>query len=239
MKTVVISQPTYLPWLGYFRLMKEADTYVFLDNVQFARRSWQCRNRIKSPTKWIWLTIPTFHKGLSLIKDVEIDNSKPWARQHRKALQLCYGKAPYFAVHFPFFKSVYKKTWQTLVDLNIKIIEYLASQLQLSPVYIRSSQLNIEGKRTDLLLDICRTLNADRYVSSIGAEEYMMEDDAIPLFRDEGITVDFLEYKHPKYPQLFGAFVPGLSTVDCLFNCGPDSSKIISNQKLTRIYSYD
>ena len=238
MKTVVISQPTYLPWLGYFRLMKEADTFVFLDNVQFVRRSWQCRNRIKAPTNWIWLTIPTCHKGVSLIKDIEIDNTKPWARKHQKALPVCYGKAPYFEAHFPFFKSVYEKTWKTLSDLNISIIKYLASQLGLSPVYVRSSQLNVEGKRTELLLNICKTLNADRYVSSIGAAGYMMEDDAIPLFRKRGIYVNFLEYKHPTYPQLFGDFIPNLSYVDCLFNSGPESPRIVFNKKLTKFHSY-
>lgn len=207
--------------------MKEADAYVFLDDVQFVRRSWQCRNRIKSPAEWIWLTVPTYHKGFCPIKEVEIDNTKPWARQHRNALQTCYGKAPFFEVHFPFFESVYEKKWVMLADLNIYIIKYLASQLGLSPVFVRSSQLNVEGKRTQLLLNICKILNADRYLSSIGAEEYMMEDGAEDLFRNEGIAVEFLEYKHPIYPQLFGDFIPNLSFVDCLFNCGPDSSRIV------------
>ena len=125
-----------------------------------------------------------------------------------------------------------------LVDLNIELIKYLASKLGLSPVFARSSQLNVTGKRTELLLNICKTLKADRYVSSVGAEGYMMEDDAVPLFRSEGISVDFLEYTHPKYPQLFESFIPNLSSAGCLFNCGPDSSRIIFDEKLTKFYSY-
>src|SRR3990170_7183446 len=227
MKTVVISQPTYLPWLGYFYIMNEADTYVFLDDVQFERRSWQFRNRIKSPTKWIWLTVPTHHKGLCQIKDVEIDNTKPWTRKHWNALKACYGKAPFFELYSPFFQSVYETEWIMLADLNIHIITYLASQIGLRPAFVRSSQLDVGGKRTELLLNICKILNADRYVSSIGAKEYMIEDDFENLFKNEGITVEFLEYKHPIYSQLFGDFIPNLSFVDCLFNCGPDLPKIV------------
>lgn len=207
--------------------MKEADVYVFLDHVQFKRRSWQCRNRIKAPGKWIWLTVPTRHKGLCSIKDVEIDNSKPWARRHWRALKTCYGKAPYFDVYSSFFKSVYGKKWMMLADLNIHIIKYLASQLGLSSGFMRSSQLNVETKRTQMLLDICKILKADRYVSSVGAEGYMMEDVAGKLFRNEGIAAELLEYKHSIYPQMFGEFIPNLSLLDCLFNCGPDSPKIV------------
>ena len=114
-----------------------------------------------------------------------------------------------------------------LADLNIHIIKYLASQLGLSSGFMRSSQLNVETKRTQMLLDICKILKADRYVSSVGAEGYMMEDVAGKLFRNEGIAAELLEYKHSIYPQMFGEFIPNLSLLDCLFNCGPDSPKIV------------
>ena len=227
MKTVVITQPTYLPWLGYFCLMREADVFVFLDNVQFERRSWQCRNRIKSPKRSLWLTVPTKHNGPHLIKDVKIDNLKPWRRKHWKALNTCYGNSPYFSLYSSFFEEVYRKKWTKLASLNIHIIKYVASKLGLSPVFLRASKLKAEGKRTGLLLNICKTLNADRYLTSPKAEEYMEEDGAFKLFRDEGVLLEFLEYKHPTYPQMFGEFVPHLSIVDCLFNCGPKSPEVV------------
>lgn len=238
MRTVVISQPTYLPWLGYFRIMKEADVYVFLDNVQFERRSWQCRNEIKSPKKQIWLTVPTVHEERCSIKTVKMDNTKPWRRKHWNALKTCYGKALYFDVYSPFFESVYKKRWVKLVSLNICIIKYLASQLGLSPVFLRSSKLRVEGKRTHLLLNICKMLNADRYVSSVGAKEYMEEDGAEESFKDEGIAVEFLQYNHPIYPQLFGEFISNLSFVDCLLNCGPNSPKIVFSEESATFRSF-
>ncbi|MFX1536947.1 MAG: WbqC family protein [Promethearchaeota archaeon] len=227
MRTVVISQPTYLPWLGYFRIMKEADVYVFLDNVQFERRSWQSRNRIKTPTKCIWLTVPTHHGLQYKISDVEIDNSKPWKRQHWNAIQTSYGKAPYFNNYSSFFKSVYERNWVKLTSLNIQIVRYLASQLGLFPVFVQASKLGLEGKRTRLLLDICKLFEADRYVTSVGAKEYMEKDGAREIFQEGGIKVEFLRFNNPTYRQLFGEFIPDLSFIDCLFNCGPNSSKIL------------
>ena len=236
MRTVVISQPTYLPWTGYFRIMKEADVYVFLDNVQFEQRSWQSRNRIKSAQQFAWLTIPTHHDSQSRICEVEIDNSKPWKRQHLNAIKTSYGKAPYFNLYSSFFKSVYESSWTELVLLNIYMIKYFAAQLGLSPVFVRASKLGMEGKRTTLLLDICKMFGADRYVSSIGARDYMEEDGAKPIFEKEGIKVAFLEVNLLKYPQLFGEFIPELSVIDLLFNCGPDSSKILF-EKNTAVFS--
>ena len=227
MRTIVISQPTYLPWTGYFRIMKEADVYVFLDNVQFEQRSWQSRNRIKSAEKFAWLTIPTHHDSQSKISDVEIDNSKAWKRQHLNAIKTSYGKAPYFANYSSFFKSLYEMNWTELPLLNIYLIKYFATQLGLSPIFVRASKLGLEGKRTTLLLDICKMFGADRYVSSIGAKNYMEADGAKQIFEKEGIKVEFLEVSHFSYPQLFGEFIPELSIVDLLFNCGPNSSKIL------------
>jgi WbqC-like protein family len=236
MRTVVISQPTYLPWTGYFRIMKEADVYVFLDNVQFEQRSWQSRNRIKSVKEFSWLTIPTHHTSQSRICDVEIDNSKEWMRQHFTAIKTSYGKALYFGDYYPFFKSVYETDWTKLALLNIYLIKYFAKQLGLSPIFVKASKLSMEGKRTNLLLDICKMFGADRYVSSIGAKNYMEEDGAKSIFEKEGIAVEFLEVNLPKYPQLFGEFVPELSVVDLVFNCGPDSSKILFGEN-TAIFS--
>ena len=240
-KTIVISQPTYLPWLGYFRIMKEADAYVFLDSVQFERRSWQTRNRIKTPTKWTWLTVPTLHENtetLCPIQDVRIDNSKDWQRVHWNSIRTSYGKAPYFKEYSPFFRSFYEKQWETLVSFDIHIIKYMASQLGISPIFFRSSELQAEGKRTHLLFNLCRMLDANRYVSSIGAKEYMENDGAKKLFEENGITVDFVTYNEPCYPQLFGDFVPQLSAIDCLFNCGPDSSKIMLDEKRVKFQSF-
>ena len=230
MRTVVISQPTYLPWAGYFRIMKEADVYVFLDNVQFEQRSWQSRNRIKSAKDLVWLSIPTHHDNQCRIIDVDVDNSKVWKRQHLNSIKVSYGKAPFFKEYYPWLKSVFESNWLDLSSLNIYLIKHLAALLGLSPIFVRASKLGLEGKRTNLLLDICKMFGADRYVSSIGAKNYMEQDGAKAIFDKEGIKVEFLQVKQFVYPQLFGQFVPELSVVDLLFNCGPNSAKILFDQ---------
>jgi hypothetical protein len=207
--------------------MKEADVYVFLDNVQFEQRSWQSRNRIKSVNKFVWLSIPTHHESQSKITDVEIDNSKTWQKQHYNAIRTSYGKAPHFGRYSAFLKSIYESNWNELVLLNISLIRYFASQLGLSPIFVRASKLGLEGKRTNLLLDICKMFGADRYVSSIGAKNYMQEDGAKSVFDKANIKVEFLEVKSLVYPQLFGEFISELSVIDLLFNCGPNSSNIL------------
>lgn len=234
-KTVAISQPTYLPWMGYFYLIEQADVYVFLDHVQFEKNSWQSRNRIKGPKGAIWLTVPTHHKGLGSIKDVVIDNTQLWAKKHLLALRACYSKSPFFSDYLPFFESVYNTNWQLLADLNIHITKFLSSQLGISPIFARSSELNVVGKRTDLVLSICKTLKAERYLASIGAEEYMIEDGAQESFTKQSIKVEFAEYTPPVYPQLFGEYVPNLSVIDVLFNCGPDRSRVLLNQGITSL----
>ena len=239
MRTIVISQPTYLPWLGYFRIMKEADVFVFLDNVQFEKRSWQCRNRIKSVVGDTWLTVPTQHDGRSRICEVNVDNTKSWMRQHWNAVQTSYGKAPYFKRYSPFLKLVYEREWTRLVDLNIHIARFLAAQLSVSPVFVQASKIGLEGKRTQLLLELCKMFGGERYLSSIGAREYMQEDGAAEAFEKAGIKVQFLEINSMTYPQLFGEFIPGLSAIDCLFNCGPDSLQVICERTKTTYYDLE
>ena len=219
-----------MPWIGYFYLIKQADVYVLLDHVQYQKNSWQSRNRIKGPKGPMWLTVPTHHKDFPTIKDVKVDNTQKWPKKHWLALKTCYCKAPYFNVYSPFFESVYSSEWTLLADLDIHMIKYLSAQLGLSPVFVRSSELNLGGKRSEMVLNICKELKAERYLASVGAEEYMVEDNAGKLFGNEGISVEFLEYMPSAYPQLFGEYVPNLSTIDLLFNCGPLDSKRLFEQ---------
>ena len=226
-----------MPWIGYFFLITQADAYVFLDHVQFEKNSWQSRNKIKGPKGAIWLTVPSHHKGLGSIKDVTIDNTQSWTKKHLLALKTCYKKAPYFNFYLPFFESVYTKEWQLLADLNIHLIQYLSNQLGTSSVFYRSSELNVQGKRTEMVLDICKKLKAERYLASTGAEDYMRQDGAKPLFEKEGIDVQFMKFTPQTYPQLFGDYIPNLSIVDLIFNCGPDNSRTLFNQGIASFWS--
>lgn len=221
---VSIHQPQYLPWLGYFDKISRSDIFVFLDNVQFKKNEWQNRNRIKSAQGWQWLTVPVIHKFSQKICEVKINNTVSWEKKHLKALITCYSKAPFFKEHIAFFEQIYAQEWQRLVDINIHIIHYLAKAFGLSgKKLVRASEYKLREEATERLIDICKHLRGDVYLSGKDGANYLN----LALFEKEGIQVIFQDYQHPHYPQLYGDFEPYLSTIDLLFNCGPESLSIL------------
>ena len=221
---VSIHQPQYLPWLGYFHKIESSDVFVFLDNVQFKKNEWQNRNRIKTAEKWQWLTVPVIHKFLQPIQDVQINNTFPWDRKHLNGLISNYSKAPFFKDYNGFFEETYSRDWKYLADLNIHIILYLARALGiLNKKFIRASTYTLNEDPTERLIDICKQVGAEGYLSGKDGASYLNFD----RFEAEGIEVISQDYKHPVYPQLYGSFEPYLSALDLLFNCGPESISIL------------
>ncbi len=226
--TVVIAQPENLPWLGYFDKMRHSDCFVFLDNVQFKRRYFENRNKIRTSNNWIWLTIPVLVKGKfeQKISEVLIDNDRDWRKKHWNSLLHAYSKAPYFKDYADFFEHTYKQDWRFLADFNIACILFIAQQLSLKPEFKRASELNVEGRSTDLLLNICRHLDASIYYSGKFGKDYLDES----RFAEYNIGIAYQDFKHPVYNQRFLPFIPGMSAVDLLFNHGPASKDILQNK---------
>ncbi len=225
MTTVGILQPHYLPYSGFFKFIDENDVFVFFDNVQFEVRSWQNRNKIKTPNGFKWLTVPVIKNFGQPIKDVEINNLIDWQTEHWKAIRHSYSKAKFFRNYEKFFEQIYSKKWEKLLDLNIFIIKYLARKLGVNTQFIKASELNVSGKRSELLVNICKKVGADHYHSNIGSKSYM--DKEMHFFDEAGITVSYMDYKPVEYKQLFGEFISHLSVIDLLFNHGKDSKNII------------
>jgi len=215
---VSISQPTLFPWIGYFNLIKNSDVFVFFDNVKFEKRSWQMRNRIKKVSKdgedEVWIRMPTrLEKSETLIKDVLIDNSQKWREQHVNAFKSHYGNS---FDEINFLKEMYVKNWERLADFNIEFITQCCKFLEINTKLIKASNLNISGKRSFLLLDICKKLGATEYLTTIGAKDYLEND--VTIFEKENITITYHNYKHPNYRQRGKTFVENLSVLDLLFN---------------------
>lgn len=223
---VAISQPTYLPWLGYFDLMDEVDVFVLLDDVQFEKQSWQQRNRIKTPQGLQWLTIPVVFRGRleQKIKDVEIRVPDFW-RDHLRAVELNYRRARFFANYYEDLSAILGSSGVLLAELNARLIEWLAKSLGLRTKVLRSSELQQEGKRTELLANICTRLGATEYLSPIGSAEYLVKE--MEVLTRHGIEVRFQNYVHPEYPQLFPPFAPYACILDLLFNVGPDAMAVV------------
>jgi hypothetical protein len=217
----VITQPNYLPWLGYFEQVARADVFVFLDTVQFARREWQSRNRLKgSNGQPFWVSVPVACcPQRTPLKEIEISTDQPhWRRKHLNSIRRHLGGTPYFGEVFPTIESLLEEDHRRLVDLNIAGIERMARLLGLRPRFVRASEFGIAGRRAELLVHLCRAVGADVYYSSLGASVYLAGSE--PLFSDAGIELRYQHWQHPYYPQRGDAFVSHLSVVDALANVG-------------------
>jgi len=217
-------QPQYLPFAGFFNKAILADKFVFVDHVQFEKKGWQNRNRIKSQMGWQWLTVPVLTAGRfdQPISEVEIDNTKDWAKTHWRTLTTQYGKSPHFKEHASFFEETYLYPWKRLVDLNISIISYLMGEFKIQrPLYF-SSAFGLTGKKTDLLTDICEALHCDTYLSGSGpgAKQYVETD----KFKAKHLSHVFQKFTPPDYGQN-KCSVANLSVIDMLFNVGSEKSR--------------
>ena len=220
--TVVIAQPTYLPWMGYFEQIAKADVFVVLDRVQFENQSWQCRNRLRSANgETFWLSVPIAGHPLDvLIGDVRIARGKPkWRGKHLRSISASLGRAPFFQEVYPHLESWLSCDYEMLVDFNVDGVRHIAELLGLTPEWRVASQLPVTGAKGDLVLDICRHLGAGTYCASAGSRGYL--EPTMPQFRDAGVEMVFQDWIHPTYPQRGEGFISHLSVIDALMNVGP------------------
>ena len=229
---LAIHQPNYLPYLGFFHKMLFSDVYVILDTVQFVKSgplAWMNRNKIRTREGWMWLTVPVLTKGMYPVKinNALIDNSQDWRRKHLAALTYNYEKAAYFNDYIPFFRQLYNQQWEKLSLLNEQIIKYLFEQLDISVKLIKASELNIQGKASQLLINICKEVGADEYIYGKHGEDYM----DFSGFQESKIKLSYQDFNHPQYRQLYEPFIQDMSVIDLLFNEGKNSSRILREIK--------
>jgi hypothetical protein len=224
--TVAAHQPGYLPWPGFFQKTLRADLLVLLDNVQFPRgQSWVNRNRIKGALGVIWLTVPVRKKGRGLqpMREVEVYSERDWCRKHLLTLRHSYGNAPYFDDHFPFFEETFAREWKNLIDLNLTVLSYLRDALGLEAEFRLASSMGVSGRGAQLLVELCEKSGGGAYLMSRAARKYLDES----AFERKKIRLLFDDFRPPIYPQLWGEFIPNLSVIDLLFNCGERSLSIL------------
>ncbi len=220
-----IHQPMYLPWLGLFERIQMCDVFVLLDNVPYSKNYFLNRNKIKIKGGFTWLTVPVLTKGNfgQLIKDVKIDNICNWRERHWRSIYFSYKKAQYFLSYADFFANVYNRDWTNLAELNEELINYISGSLHIKTPIIKASTLKADGKKERLILNICKELEADEYISGPDGKNYLNME----VWEKEGIRVILHEYHHPQYPQLYDEFLPNMSIIDLLFNCGEESLNIL------------
>jgi len=212
-------QPAYLPWLGYFEKIQRSDVFIYLDTVQFEKNSFINRNKIKTPQGGQWLTIPVKVKGHTntTLADTEVDDGQPWRIKHLKSIEMNYRKAPYFAEAYPELERLISIPTNNLADLCWQHLNFWLAEFEIETKVIRSSELKINSKKSDLVLDLCKHFSVENYLSGALGRDYLNEND----FVDAGIKVEYQEFIHPAYPQRWGGFEPYMGIVDYWMNCGP------------------
>ena len=226
---VVILQPSYIPWRGYFDQILKADLFVFYDDVQYDKRGWRNRNRIKTSTGPIWLSIPVFNRGAQtehiLINDIRIVWDRPWNQEHWNSIRMAYSKAPYFSQYAGMVEEFYAKKPEMLADFTIESTISLARAIGIDQTrFLRSSQIEgVEGTKTDRLISILKKVNATHYISGPSAKDYIENE----KFEDAGLSLEYINYDYPEYPQLFPPFDAQVSIIDTLFMMGKDTLSTI------------
>ena len=222
-------QPQYLPYPGFFHKMAVADLFVVVDHIQYKKKEWQNRNRIRTNNGWIWLTVPviTSKRFFQAINTVEIRNTSRWQDKHWKSIVLNYKKTPFFATYAPKIEAVYKQEWKRLIDINMALIQVLKEALGIDTPIVVSSAYDFKEQKTSLLVEMCREVGADGYLSGAGGSDYVDET----IFTRAGMTHQFDSYQCPVYQQLYAKneeeFIANLSVLDMLFNVGKEAGSLI------------
>jgi hypothetical protein len=222
-------QPVYLPWLGLFHKIALADIFCVFDIVQYQRKDFNNRNKIKTSSGPIWLTVPVKSGGRldSIITDIEIINNG-WFRKHLASIELNYKKTPYFQENFCGLKKILDTPYKYLADLNFDILVYLLGVLDIDTKIVKASDYSFVGTKSELVLDMCTQLNADIYIFGEQGKKYA----DVEAFKSRGVRPYFQSYNHPTYKQIKGQFEPFMSVLDLIFNEGKASKNIImSNNK--------
>lgn len=225
-------QPVYLPWLGLFHKIALADLFCYFDIAQYQTKDFNNRNRIKTHSGEIWLSVPVesknhFGKSVGEIRIVQ----NGWQRKHFKSISMAYQKAPYFRDYIEQFEEVLTaQSFDTLSTLNLEILRLAMRNLQISTPIVKASEYAFQGAKSDLVLDMCLQLKADVYVFGAQGRDYAN----IESFRAAGVEPYFQDYRHPQYRQLHGEFKPYMSVIDLLFNEGPRSRDIVMSGNDTR-----
>jgi len=231
MKTAAMLQSNYIPWKGVFDLIHRADVFVFYDDVQFTKKDWRSRNVIPTANGDLWLTVPVLTKGKreQLIYEAMIDTSVDWQSKHYKTLTLNYAKAPYIKEYTGLLHDFYlNRQWENLSEMNMYMTGYICDILGIKTEFTTSQQLNISGSKDgEKVIKICKVLGCDRFINGPASKAFMDES----KFKENNITLEYIEYEYPEYRQLYEPFNHYVSILDLLFMTGPAAPYYIYDWK--------
>lgn len=218
MTTLAVCQSNYIPWKGYFDLIRQADVFVLYDTVQYTKNDWRNRNQILTSQGVSWLTVPVRHLHLGqLINEVQIADQR-WQSKHWRTVEQQYGRAPYFELYAADLSTLYLQEWHSLSLLNETLLRTLCRLMQITTRIVRAEDYDLIGDRNERLIQLAQEFQAHRYLSGPSAQSYLDQT----MFTKANIEVSWMNYSgYRLYPQLHQPFVHGVSVLDLLFNTGP------------------
>jgi hypothetical protein len=226
MSLASIHQPNFLPWIGFFYKIKKSDIFILLDDVQFSKGSFTNRNKVKTPNGGKYITMPIDKKGSypQIINQCEIRDKEQAIEKILNSIKSNYRKSKYFDDYFESLKNAVNSDTSYLSDINISLIKWVLDILEIKThIEISSDLENINGVSTDRLISICKSVGSNKYLSGFGGSNYQDES----KFSNQGIDLLTTDFEHPIYDQLWGEFLPNMSIIDLIFNCGKDSKYMI------------
>ena len=218
---LVISQPMFFPWVGFFEQIRICDNYVHYNDVQYSKGSFTNRVQVKSSEGSKWLTVPL--KNLYLgqpINQVEINNQQNWRESHFELLRRCYENAPYYLEMRKLVESLYEQEWELLDGLSQATLSSVCEYFEFleDQKFINIQDLNVGGASSERVLEAALKVGADTYITGHGASKYLNHD----IFENAAVRVEYMDYQKTPYPQLFGEFTPYVSILDLIANLGKD-----------------
>ena len=223
-----VHQPQYFPYPGFFHKLKMADVFVVMDDVQY-ERGFINRNRILDSHGPLWLTVPIRREDkFRPIAEVAINDEIPWAAEHWKKILVSYSNARFFDLYRARLESIFSARWGSLCELNMESLKMTMDWLGIRIPIIRESELGVRTTGSQRLVDVCKSIGADVYVSGRGGRDYINEAD----FKKANVKLEYQSYVPVPYlHRLAGSFVPDLSILDALANVGPDTKTLIDPQR--------
>lgn len=225
-KSVSIHQPNYIPWLGYFYKIYRSDYFVFLDDVQFSNEGMHNYHYIKTKDGPQRIKIPVTQTLGDKINEVRVRNDLKWQEKHLNLLRENYRKSDHFREVISDISSLINENQEYLSPLNIEIIKFISGKIGLKTVFVKSSDLQISTVKEKKIIDICKALECNIYLSGTGAKGYQDEMN----FMEQGIQLKYLNYNPFIYKQQFGAFQSNVTILDFLMNCGYSWDIVVKQQ---------
>lgn len=226
-KLVVIHQPDFMPYLGFFHRLLRADLYIVLDNVQYVRgsRTMTSRDKIKTARGEQWINVSIQKPPYKIkINEIYLSKDNDWRERGLNLIKENYRKAKYFEEIYPEIELLYAYQCEKMIDFNMKSIIMLMKMFAIESIEIKyASEWKVKGKNNELMINLVKAAGSHRYLSGIGARDYYVPE----LYKEAGIEVVWQQFEHPVYPQQFEGFIPYLSSIDLLFNCGIEKSREI------------